>query len=67
MKNIEYVVNESQNGKEHYSMLSENLPTISHLQYDDFYFIKSGLIMHIIRNKIHQDHFHKLLVILVRE
>ena len=60
MKNIEYIVQRSEDGQEYYSLTSENIPKPSLLQYDDYY-IKSGLVMHIVKNKVHQDNFHKIL------
>lgn len=61
MKNIEFIVQRSESGREYYSLTSENLPKPSLLQYDDYYYIKSGLLMHIVKNKVSQDNYHKIL------
>lgn len=50
-----------------YPLCSEKLPHPSYLQYNDFYFVKSGIVMHILESRIQKDHFHKLLKILVRD
>ena len=67
MKKIEYLRSQVKRGKEIYSLSSENLPHPSYLQYNDYYFVKSGIVMHIVESRIQKDHYHKLLKILVRD
>lgn len=67
MKKIEYLREEVRKGTETYSLSSENLPHPSFLQYSDYYFIKCGVIMHILESRIQKDHYHKLLKILVKD
>lgn len=66
MKKIEYLTERVTQGLEIYPLCSEHTPHPSYVQYHDHYFVKSGIIMHILENKI-KEHFDKLLKILFQE
>ena len=67
LKKIEYVRDEMEKGNEIYPLYSEYVPYPSYLQHNDFYFVKSGIILHIIESKIKKEHFHKLLKVIIKE
>lgn len=67
MKKIVYLREWAKNGLELYSLSSSHLPHASYLQYNDFYFVKAGVIMHILESRIQKEHYHKLLKIIVRD
>ena len=66
MKKIEYLTDRITKGLEIYPLCSEHTPHPSYVQYHDHYFVKSGILMHILENKI-KEHFDKLLKILFQE
>jgi hypothetical protein len=67
MQKIRYIKNETLKGLEIYPLSSENLPHPSYVQYNNFYFVKSWIVMHILESRIQKDHYHKLLKILVKD
>ena len=67
LKKIEYLRTEMEKGNEIYSLYSDYIPFPSYLQHNDFYFVKSGIVFHIIESKIKKEHFHKLLKVIIKE
>jgi hypothetical protein len=60
-KRIEYWRDYIKNGKEIYPLSTENCGHPSHVQYNEFYFVKSGLWVHFIEAKISKEYFYKIL------
>lgn len=66
LKKVEYLTDRVKRGLELYPLCSEHTPHPSYVQYEDHYFVKSGILMHIVDQRI-QEHFSKLLRILIKE
>ena len=66
-KRIDYLKKTTINGMEVYSLGRDNFPHPSMFQYEDYYFVKCNVIMHILESRIQQDHYQKLLKVLVKD
>jgi hypothetical protein len=56
MKKVEYLTDRVKRGLEIYPLCTENTPHPSYVQYEDHYFVKSEILMHMVDHRI-QEHF----------